>query len=202
MWGIFQRYPYGFLPSDLRHVMIIPCGVIARGERTARAGEVVLDSFRRRRAMKLLIFSGFVLGLALAAGAVFLIGQSDEPVESEKAQPRGRWYNVTYPTSVTAIVDGVEQTFDVVVNPDVTQPHVVDLNVDYGMKGFPGITVDGAAAAVLDRAHPDDPTQNSLLGALIAGLQFSEFDPASAPWPYRPDIGPDPNPMSGITESN
>ena len=40
--------------------------------------------------MKLLIFSGFVLGLALAIGAVFLIGQSDEAVESQRAQPRGR----------------------------------------------------------------------------------------------------------------
>ena len=101
------------------------------------------------------------------------------------------------------MVDGVEQTFSVVPRiPDKSRPQVVALNVDYGMNGFPGITVDGATATVLDRARPDDPTQKDLLEALIAGLHFSKFDPASAPWPYRPDVGPDPDPMSGIMKSN
>ncbi len=155
--------------------------------------------------MKLFILSGFAIGLVLAIGVVFVVSRSDGPVESHPVVgDQGRWYNTTYPTSVTATIDGVEQTFTVVSRiPDLARPQVVALNVDYGLKGFPGITVDGEGATVLGRTNTDDPVQQGLVDALVAGINFSKFDPGSAPYPYRSSDGSDhPDPASGITENS
>ena len=151
--------------------------------------------------MKLAILGGFVLGLALAVGAVFFIDWSGGPVKSQKAQAQGRWYNVTYPTSVTAMVDGTEQTFLVYTRTDPNQPQSIILNIDYP-KGDSGVVIDGSSAAILARGNPIDVTISSLVDSLVAGIEFSRFDSNTAPWPYRPDVGKNPNPMSGITKSS
>jgi hypothetical protein len=150
--------------------------------------------------MKLLILSGFVIGLALAAGAVFLIGRSDDPVESQQAATRGRWYNVTYPTSVAA--NGGAFLVYAKAPLDRERPQFVVLNVDYPGAAA-GLEVDGASGVVLRRGASDqaDAMVSALLDALEAGLKLEPFDVQNATWPYGPGSGSEPDPLSGIIES-
>lgn len=150
--------------------------------------------------MKLAVFGGFIVGLLLAAGALVVLSRWEQPTGSQEGQARARWYNVTYPTSVT--VDG--ETFAVYATAplDRARPDFVALHVDYPGEAA-GLEVDGASGAVLRRGASDETSAklSALLDALETSIQLEPFDTRSAGWPYAPGPGPQPDPLSGIITS-